>query len=288
MAGQCAESSASLHQEVRLWEGQAPGALGDKAADIPILTVFTAPAPIATGAAVVVCPGGGYGSLTAHEGNDYARWFNELGITAFVLRYRLASHGYRHPVMFQDATRAVRMVRARAAEWKVDPGRLGIIGSSAGGHLAATVMTRHDAGDPRSSDTVERQSSRPDFGILCYPVISFGTKGHRGSEENLLGRNPPEKLREYLSNELHVTPETPPTFLFHTADDPVVKVENSLLFAEALAAHGVPFALHVYPFPKGSHGLGLGTAEWKPTARHPWTEQCVLWLQELGMARRDQ
>lgn len=279
----CAEPAAS-REPVPLWLGGAPGALGTGPQDTPTLTPWLAPPERATGAAMVVCPGGGYASLAPHEGDDYARWLNELGISAFVLRYRLGSHGYRHPAMLHDAARAVRLVRARAGEWKVDPQRVGIIGSSAGGHLASTLMTHFDAGDPRSTDTVERQSSRPDLGILCYPVISFGKKGHRGSKRNLLGENPPEELVRLLSNELQVTTATPPAFLFHTAEDRVVPVENSLLFAEALAARGVPFALHVYP--KGAHGLGLGTVHPTDAAkRHPWTSQCELWLRQQGFAR---
>jgi acetyl esterase/lipase len=214
---------------------------------------------------------------------DYARWLNELGIAAFVVKYRLGSHGYRHPAMLQDASRAMRMVRARAAEWKVDPHRVGIIGSSAGGHLASTVMTHFDAGDPSSTDTIEQQSSRPDLGILMYPVISFGEKGHKGSMHNLLGNDPSADLVKLLSNELQVTKDTPPAFLFHTCDDAVVRVENSLLFAEALSAHDIPYSLHIYPH--GKHGLGLGTHTWDPAKRHPWVAECEAWLREQHFAR---
>jgi acetyl esterase/lipase len=269
---------------VQLWPGAAPGALGTEPKDIPTLTPFLAPAEKATGAAIVVCPGGGYANLTAHEGNDYAHWLNELGISAFVLRYRLGSNGYRHPVMMQDATRAMRTVRAHAAEWKVDPKRVGIIGSSAGGHLASTIMTHYDAGDPNSTDTVERQSSRPDLGILCYAVISFGEKGHRGSEKNLLGDNPPEDLQKSLSNELQVTTDTCQAFLFHTADDHVVDVENSLLFAQAMVEHKVPVDLHIYTQPKHNHGLGLGAKIDNPAGRHIWTLECAKWLKQQGFA----
>lgn len=270
-------------EPILLWPQGAPGALGTEEKDRPTLTRYAAPADRFTSAAIVVCPGGGYGSLTAHEGADYAHWLNEMGITAFVLRYRLGSQGYRHPAMLHDAARAVRFVRAGAMEWKIDPARIGVMGSSAGGHLASTLLTHFDSGDPGSTDTVERQSSRPDLGILCYPVISFGEKGHRGSQRNLLGENPSADLLTYLSNELHVSRETPPTFLFHTADDPVVLVENSLLFAQALANHKVPFALHVYP--SGPHGLGLGNVGEKKPPRHPWTTQCELWLRQQGFAR---
>lgn len=280
-----AADTATTSEPLRLWSGDAPGALGSEPKDIPTLTSFPAPAYRATGAAIIVFPGGGYANLTAHEGDNYARWLSELGIHAFVLRYRLGSKGYRHPAMLQDASRSVRMVRSRAAEWNIDAKRIGIIGSSAGGHLASTLMTHYDGGDPESTDTIERESSRPDLAILCYPVISLGEKGHRGSEQILLGPNAHEDLRHLLSNEFHVTSETCPTFLFHTADDPVVPVENSLLFATALAGKNVPFALHIYSSPRGSHGLGLGTAEWNPEARHPWTVECAAWLKEQGFAR---
>ena len=163
---------------VQLWPDAAPGALGSDSKDIPTLTPFLAKPGQATGAAVVICPGGGYGALAEHEGKGYALWLNEQGIAGFVLKYRLGSAGYRHPVMLGDAARAVRLVRARAAEWQVDPQRVGIMGSSAGGHLASTLLTHFDAGDTNATDLVERQSSRPDLGILCRPRrASSGTRG---------------------------------------------------------------------------------------------------------------
>jgi acetyl esterase/lipase len=283
LAGLRVEAQQLPRDAFPLWPQGAPGALGSAEKDVPTLTPYFAAPARATGAAVVVCPGGGYGGLAPHEGRDYALWLNELGISAFVLKYRLGSGGYRHPVMLGDAARAVRLVRARAAEWKLDPRRIGIMGSSAGGHLASTLLTHFDAGSADAGDPVDRQSSRPDLGILCYPVITMGEKTHAGSKRNLLGENPSPELVRLLSNELQVTKETPPTFLFHTAEDRAVVVENSLAFADALARNGVPFALHVYP--KGPHGIGLGTREWDPAARHPWTTQCALWLKEQGFAR---
>jgi acetyl esterase/lipase len=278
--------TASAQQPPRdpfpLWPGRAPGALGRADRDIPTLTPYLADPARATGAAMVVCPGGGYAGLAEHEGRDYAMWLNELGITAFVLKYRLGSAGYRHPAMLQDAARAVRYVRSKAMGWKLDSRRIGIMGSSAGGHLASTLLTHFDAGDPTAVDPIERESSRPDLGVLCYPVISMGEKTHAGSRQNLLGDHPSPELVRLLSNELQVTRDTPPTLLFHTAEDPVVPVQNSLMFAAALADHGVPFALHIYP--KGGHGIGLGTREWDPAARHPWTTECALWLKEQGFA----
>ncbi len=266
-----------------LWNGAAPGALGAAEKDIPTLTPYFPSAAKATGAAMVVCPGGGYGGLAPHEGRDYAMWLNELGIAAFVLKYRLGSGGYRHPVPLQDAARAVRTVRSRAAEWGLDPARVGIMGSSAGGHLASTLLTHFDAGDPAATDPIDRASSRPSLGILCYPVVTMGEKTHGGSRRNLLGDSPSPELLRSLSNELQVTKETPPTFLFHTVEDRAVPVENSLDFAAALTRNGVPFALHVYP--KGAHGIGLGTREWDPAARHPWTTECAIWLRESGFAK---
>lgn len=269
--------------EFPLWPNGAPGALGTAPQDIPTLTPYFANPDRATGAAIVVLPGGGYGGLAPHEGRDYALWLNEIGVSAFVLKYRLGSAGYRHPVELGDAARALRLVRARAAEWKLDPKRVGIMGSSAGGHLASTLLTHYDAGDANAADPIDRQSSRPDLGILCYPVITMGEKTHQGSKRNLLGDNPSPELVKLLSNELQVTRDTPPTFLFHTAEDAAVPVENSLDFAAALAKNKVPFSLHVYP--KGPHGIGLGTRNWDPASRHPWVGECALWLKERGFAK---
>ena len=265
-----------------LWPDGAPGALGQSTNDIPAATLYLAPADKATGAAIVVCPGGGYGALAGHEGADYALYLNQHGITAFVLKYRLGSHGYRHPRMLEDAQRAIRLVRARAPEWKIDPRRIGIMGSSAGGHLASTALTHFDAGKASAGDPVERQSCRPDLGVLCYPVISMGPNTHAGSKNNLLGKDPPAELVELLSNEKQVTHDTPPCFIWHTAEDKAVKVENSLEFAGALQKNGVPFDLHVYQ--KGAHGLGLGD---KPPFDHvhPWARDLVFWLKEQGFAR---
>ena len=266
-----------------LWPAGAPGALGREDKDIPTLTPFLADPAQATGAAIVICPGGGYAHLAPHEGADYARFLNESGIAGFVLKYRLGSDGYHHPAMLQDAARALRTVRARAGEWKLDPQRIGIMGSSAGGHLASTLLTHFDSGKPGAADPIERQSSRPDLGILCYAVISLGEFGHAGSRNNLLGSNPSPELVRELSNELHVTKDTPPCFIWHTYEDNGVRVENSLQFAEALRRAGVPFDLHIYQ--KGPHGLGLGTRDWNPERRHPWTRDCIYWLQVQGFAK---
>ncbi len=266
--------------EFPLWEGGAPGALGKEAKDIPTLTPYFAVMAKATGAAFIICPGGAYSSLAPHEGVHYALWLNEQGVAGFVLKYRLGSGGYRHPAMMQDVLRAIRYVRANAEKWRLDPNRIGVMGSSAGGHLASTALTHFDTGNPEAADPIDRASSRPDLGILCYPVITMGPDTHSGSKRNLLGDNPDTALVELLSNEKQVRKDTPPTFIFHTFEDKTVKVENALEFAAALRRIGVPFALHIYP--KGAHGMGLGSAQWDPANRHPWTTECALWLKEQG------
>ncbi len=266
--------------EFPLWTGDAPGALGKEAKDVPTLTPYFAPAGKATGASVVICPGGGYGMLAPHEGVHYALWLNEQGVAGFVLKYRLGSGGYRHPAMMLDVQRAIRYVRANARQWGLDPDRIGVMGSSAGGHLAATALTHFDAGNPGAADAADRVSSRPNLGILCYPVITMGPNTHAGSKENLLGENPDPALVELLSNEKQVTPDTPPVFIFHTVEDAAVKVENTMDFAYALRRNGVSFELHLYP--KGAHGMGLGSPQWDPSSRHPWTQACALWLKQQG------
>jgi len=259
----------------RLWPQAAPGALGDAAHDIPTLTPYFPTSTPATGATILIFPGGGYGGLAAHEGEDYALFLNTLGIAAFVLQYRLGSNGYRHPVMLQDASRAMRVLRSRANEWNLDPSKIGVMGSSAGGHLAATLLTHYDSGDKNSEDSIERESSRPDLGVLCYAVISMGEHTHEGSKENLLGKNPAPDLVDLLSNELHVTPQTPPCFVWHTWEDKGVKIENSLQFISALQNNDVPFDFHVYQ--QGNHGIGLADAPPFDNA-HPWSRDLAFWL----------
>jgi acetyl esterase/lipase len=271
-------SHAEMQTAIPLWPDGAPGALGTNATDIPTLTPYLSdpiPQSGTTGAAMVICPGGGYGMLAPHEGNDYALWLNQHGVTCFVLKYRLGSSGYHHPAMLNDAARAMRWVRAHADDYKIDPHRVGIMGSSAGGHLAATLLTHFDSGDTNASDVIERQSSRPDIGILCYAVISMGEFTHHGSKDNLLGKNPSPELVKLLSNELQVTTNTPPCFIWTTYEDTVVPLENSLMFAEALRKNHVPFDLHIYE--KGGHGMGL--ADKSPFAHpHPWASDCLFWL----------
>jgi acetyl esterase/lipase len=281
--GWSAATQAQPTNAFPLWPDGAPGALGSAEKDIPTLTPYLPAAANPSGAAVVICPGGGYGMLASHEGPDYARFLNEAGVVGFVLKYRLGSSGYRHPVMLQDAARAVRLVRARANEWGVDPKRIGIMGSSAGGHLASTLVTHFDAGKPDSADPIERQSSRPDLGILCYAVISMGKFTHEGSKHNLLGSNPSPELVRELSNELQVTKDTPPCFIWHTWEDRAVPVENSLQFAQALQSVNVPYDLHIYQ--KGQHGIGLGAPYADRTKRHPWTGDLLFWLKVQGFVK---
>jgi acetyl esterase/lipase len=258
-----------------LWPDGAPGALGNREDDKPSLTPYLPQPEKRSGASMLILPGGGYNMLAPHEGEGFARWFVEQGVTCYVLKYRLGSKGYRHPVMLQDAARALRMVRAWARRDGLDPARIGVIGSSAGGHLASTLATHFDLGLPAAADPFERESSRPDLAILCYPVISFGEFAHVGSREALLGKAPSVELVRALSNELQVTPATPPCFLWHTVADQTVPVENSLLFAAALRRAGVPFSLHIYE--SGAHGLGFGDAK---RAAPPWSDQCLYWLRE--------
>lgn len=258
-----------------LWPAGAPGAKGNGPADKPTLTIYLPEPAKATGTAVVICPGGGYGFVAIdHEGHQIARWFNSLGVAGFILDYRHRNKGYGHPAPLQDAQRAVRTVRARADQWKIDPSRIGIMGFSAGGHLASTAGTHFDKGNPDAADPIERASCRPDFMILCYPVIAFGEPyTHRGSQQNLLGKDADPKLVESLSNEKQVTSETPPTFLFHTDEDTGVPPENSIQFYLALRRAKVPAELHV--FQVGRHGLGLA-AETPGTCL--WPACCEAWL----------
>jgi len=265
---------------VPLWPAGAPGALGTNDWDIPTLTAYLPEGTNASGAAIVICPGGAYTHLSVPEGRDYALWLNQHGVTCFVLKYRLGTNGYGPQAVLADGSRAVRWVRAHADEFKIDPHRVGLMGSSAGGHVTATVMTHFDFGDPRAADPVDRESSRPDIAILCYPVITMTTEfAHPTSRRYLLGTNPSPDLVKEFSPEQQVRTNCPPCFLWQTFEDRTVSVENSLMFAEALRKAGVPFDLHVYE--KGKHGQGLGD---KPPFGHPlpWAPECLRWLQAHG------
>lgn len=268
---------------IRLWEGPAPGAIGKgkEPPDIPTLTLYQPGPGMSNGSAMVICPGGGYGGLAPHEGKPIAEWMNSLGTTAFVLQYRLGPK-YHHPVEMEDAARAIRLVRTRCAEWKVDPNRIGITGFSAGGHLASTIATHFDAGNPGAPDPIDRASSRPDVVILGYPVITMTDPyTHAGSRENLLGKTPAPVLIEELSNEKHVTPNSPPCFIVQTADDAVVPAKNAEMFAEAYRKAGVPVELHV--FPHGPHGIGLGGDD---PVLSTWPKLCAKWLEGRGFFKK--
>lgn len=277
-----AMSHAEKQAAIPLWSHGAPGAFGTNADDIPTITPYLSNTSNATGAALVICPGGGYVVLSPSEGEDYALWLSQHGITCFVLKSRLGSQGYHYPAEFQDVTRAMRWVRGHASDYKIDPHRIGIMGSSAGGHLASMLLTHFDFGDTKSSDLVERQSSRPDVGILCYAVITMGKYTHQGSKNNLLGKNPSPQLVKFLSSELQVMPNTPPCFLWTTFEDAAVPMENTMMFASALRENHVPFDLHIYE--KGPHGMGL--KDKPPFAHpHPWANDCLFWLKQRNYAK---
>ncbi|HEY3266490.1 MAG TPA: alpha/beta hydrolase [Armatimonadota bacterium] len=271
-------ATAAPPREVPLWPNGAPGAKGKAEADRPVLWIHEAPAAKANGAAIVICPGGGYEGLALdHEGHEVAEWFNTFGVTAAVLRYRLGAQ-YHHPIPLMDARRAVRTLRANAKAWGLDPKRIGIMGFSAGGHLAATAATQFEPGSADATDPVERASSRPDFAILCYPVITMTDPfTHAGSRLHLLGEQPSPALVNALSAEKRVTKDTPPVFLFHTSNDDTVPVENSLMFFTALRAVGAPVEMHIYR--DGPHGIGMNrlpsAATWPGLARD--------WMQHLGL-----
>ena len=261
-----------------LWPDEAP--LGEGKSEkvkVPI-TVHLPEADKATGTAMVICPGGGYGGRVVEgEGHGIARWLNSHGIAGVVLEYRLPAGNYHRPLL--DVQRAMRVVRAHAAEWKLDPRRIGIVGFSAGGHLASTAGTHFDAGHSQAADPVERQSCRPDFMVLVYPVITMGEKTHGGSRRNLLGPSPSAELIDRFSNEKQVTDKTPPAFLTHARTDAVVPVAHSQMFYEALKAKGVPAELQ--EFPKGNHGYnGYKGEEWDA-----WQKRALEWLGERGLLK---
>jgi acetyl esterase/lipase len=268
-------------QVIRLWTGSAPGALGSDDSDIPALTAYLPRTMAASTPVVIICPGGGYRNLASnHEGRQVANYFNSFGMAAFVLRYRLGPR-YHHPIELGDAQRTIRTLRSHATQWQLDPARIGIVGFSAGGHLAMSTSTIFDAGDPRAADAIDRVSSRPDFVVLGYPVISMVAPWtHRGSKTNLLGDAPDESLARKLSGELAVTKETPQTFIFHTADDPAVPVENSLHYFLALRQAGVPAEMHV--FEHGPHGVGLANDN---PALAPWSTLLANWLRSRSVIK---
>lgn len=256
---------------MNLWDAKAPGALGDSPEDTPAVQAFLPEPGKATGASIVVCPGGGYAGRAAHEGPVVGEWLAKNGVTAFVLRYRVGTKGYHHPIEMGDASRAVRFVRTHAPEWKLDPKRIGILGFSAGGHLASTIATHYDAGNPEAADPIDRASSKPDVQILIYPVITMGPTGHKGSRVNLFGKEKADDpaLIDLLSNEKHVNAQTPPAFVVHAVEDKVVPISNSDEYVAALKKAGVDVE-YIRP-EKGPHGFGL---------KDFWTGQCIEWLRK--------
>ena len=278
LCGVAAWTQSDERKTVLLWPNGAPGAKGDADIDKPSLTLYPVSGPGKVETGVVVFPGGGYVNLAMdHEGVQIARWLNRLGISAFVLKYRLGPK-YHYPVELWDAQRAIRYVRSHAQDFGIQPDRIGIWGFSAGGHLASTAGTHFDSGDHDTGDPIDAVSSRPDFMILAYPVITMmDPYVHHGSLHALLGEKPDPELVRSLSNETQVTSRTPPTFLFATADDNVVPVENSVQFDEALNRAGVPAEMHIYL--KGPHGVGL--AQKDPVLR-TWPDRLADWLKVQG------
>ncbi|MEZ6128411.1 MAG: alpha/beta hydrolase [Planctomycetaceae bacterium] len=268
-----------------LWPDGAPGANGSAEHDVPALLAFPAAKETANGCGVVVCPGGGYGGLAMdHEGHQIAEWLNGRGISAWILRYRLGSKGYHHPIQKGDVLRAIRTVRFHAADNGVDPTRIGVWGFSAGGHLASTAATHFDMGNDSATDRIDKVSSRPDFAVLCYPVITMDEAfTHKGSRRNLFGadRYDDAELVELLSNENQVTKNTPPTFIFHTTEDQAVPVENAIAFYSALRKNGVSSELHIYQ--KGRHGVGLGGDD---KVLNTWPARLEDWLNVNGFLTR--
>jgi acetyl esterase/lipase len=267
-----------------LWPNGAPSSVGAPAANQPSLEAHLPPADKATGTAVIVCPGGGYGHLALdHEGKQIADWLTARGVAAFILRYRIAVPGQRpaplHPAPMLDVQRAIRSVRAKAKDYGIQPDRIGVWGFSAGGHLASTAATHFDAGQPDDPDPINRVICRPDFAILAYPVISMDARvTHGGSRRNLLGPEPDARLVELMSNDKQVTRETPPTFLFHTDDDQAVPARNAALFYEALTRNAVPAEMHVYAH--GRHGVGLAPAD---PVLGTWPQRLEAWLKGQGL-----
>lgn len=277
-----AANTVAAPTTIKLWENGAPGEPATKPEDEPVL--FASKPAKANGTAVVVLPGGGYGHLAMdHEGSQIADWLNSMGVTAFVLKYRMSANKHLHPIPMMDGQRAIRYVRAHAKEWGVDPSKIGVMGFSAGGHLASTLATHFDAGKADAPDSIDHASSRPDFLILCYPVISLTESyTHGGSRKNLLGDNPDPALVRNLSNETQVTQETPPTFIFQTSEDKAVPAENCIAFYLALHKAGVPAEMHV--FQTGPHGKGL--AQDIPGTRM-WPDLCKEWLKARGLVESD-
>jgi acetyl esterase/lipase len=289
--------NSSAQEVIKLWPAGVPGSLKSdtyveksivtneivslysKVTD-PTITVFLPPVEKATGTAVLICPGGGYGVLAFdHEGFAIARWLNENGIAGIILKYRLPSDVIMKDKSIgplQDAQEAMRIIRRNASEWKINPGKIGVIGFSAGGHLASTLSTHYAENVYKLNDSI---SARPDFSLLIYPVISFNASfTHMGSRNNLIGNNPSEETINHFSNELQVTGKTPPAFLVHSGDDNAVPVKNSILYFESLIKYKIPAELHI--FEKGGHGYGLSIDKGTQSA---WPGLCIKWMKANGL-----
>jgi acetyl esterase/lipase len=266
-------------QTIPLWQGRAPGALGDAPEDVPTLTIYMPPNTTGPMTAVVVAPGGGYRALSMNkEGRIPATYLNSLGVAAFVLKYRLGPK-YRHPIELGDIQRAIRILRSRATEWHLAPDRIGVMGFSAGGHLASTASTQFDRGNAAAADPIDRASSRPDFAILGYPVISLSEPWtHQGSRTMLLGENADAALARRMSTDTLVTADTPPTFLFHTNADTAVPVENSVHYFLALRKARVPAEMHI--FKDGPHGVGMPLND---PALSEWPKVLGNWMRASGL-----
>lgn len=280
--------ASACGQEVLLWPSGAPGAKGTAAVDKPSITPYPAVTK-PNGAAVVIFPGGAYSGLAAdHEGKQPALWLNTLGVSAFVVKYRLGSSGYRHPIEMGDGQRAIRWVRANAAKYGIDPKRVGVLGFSAGGHMASTVSTHFDNGDASASDSIDRKGCRPDFSLLAYPVITMDKSfTHVGSRENLLGTTPSQALVDLMSNEKQVTAKTPPAFLFHSTDDGVVPIKNSYSYLDSLKKRGVAGELKVYDH--GGHGYGMADGKGgAPTdaVLNTWPGLAGKWMDAQGFFKQ--
>ena len=277
-----ASGSRAADETVLLWPNGAPGAVGQETVDKPAITIYAPAADKANGAAMVVCPGGGYAHLAMdHEGKQVAEWLNKLGVKAFVLQYRLAPR-YHEPAPMQDVQRAIRLVRSRASEWGIDSKRIGVWGFSAGGHLASTAGTHFDDGMADAADPIDRVGCRPDILVLAYPVISMEPGvTHGGSRTNLIGKEPDAKMVEFYCNDKRVTAKTPPTFLFHTSADTAVLPENSIRFYQALLKNKVPAEMHI--FEKGQHGVGLAP---KDPVLSKWPDFLAAWLDQRGFFRK--
>lgn len=260
--------AASAVSPFPVWPDGAPGARGESPQDIPTLTLYRSDQP--NGSAMLLIPGGSYQGIYEGQGEPFARWLNQQGITVLLLRYRLGAAGYRYPSQLQDAVESMKILRRRASLWKIQTNRVGVMGFSAGGHLVSTLINRPQDGDIPGRVEAQPVSSRPDLAILCYPVISMITQPHRTSRENLVGDAPSEQLLRQTSSELQVHPGLPPCFLWHTGEDKLVPAEHAQLYAAALQHNRVPHEFHLYQH--GDHGTGLIGTD------HPWMRDLLFWL----------